>query len=433
MKKSQALKSVRKEFPILKTKTNGKPLVYLDSAATSQKPKAVLDTMQEFYENYNANIHRGVYAISEKATEQYENARGRVAEFIGAKDSSEIVFTSGTTQSVNLVAYTWGFANVKRGDNVVTTIMEHHSNFVPWLELCKKKGVQLRIALITKDGKIDLKEFYQLINRKTKLVVLTHVSNVLGTINPIERITKTLNAKPHTPARSPFRPSSSEARQGRLYPKIFIDGAQAVPHMLVNVQKLGCDFYVFSGHKMLAPTGVGVLWAKRELLEETPPFLTGGHMIREVTTRGAGWNDVPWKFEAGTAPIAEVIGLGAAIDYLTKIGMNTIRAYEECLTRYAMDKMKRIPGLVIYGPQNPRDRVGVISFTVEGAHPHDLATLLDEEGIAIRAGHHCAMPLHREALKIEASVRASFYIYNTKQEVDKLVRALAKVRRILGI
>ncbi len=413
MKKNQGSRSIKKDFPIVGKKINGKPLVFLDSASTSQKPRQVLEKVREFYENYNANIHRGVYAISEKATEEYEHVRTKVADLIGAQDPQEIVFTRGTTESVNLVAYTWGEANVKRGDNIVTTIMEHHSNFVPWQEVCKKKGAQFRVAPITKHGVLDLPKLYHLVDKRTKLVAFTHASNMLGTIHPAALITRKIKTRNKNVT-------------------ILIDGAQAVPHLAVDVQKLGCDFYVFSGHKMLAPTGVGVLWARKELLEEMPPFLTGGHMIIEVTTKYARWNDVPYKFEAGTQHIAGVIGLGAAIDYLTILGMAKVRQHEMELTRYAFSKLLRFPGIEIYGPTNIKNRTGVISFNIRDIHSHDLASFLDEKGIAIRAGHHCTMPLHREALGIEASARVSFYIYNTKEEIDRLVEGLYKAKKILA-
>ena len=424
-------RNLRKDFPILKRKINGKPLVYLDSTATSQKPKQVIKVVSDFYENCNANVHRGTYQISEEATEMYEGVREKVRKFIGADSIEEIIFTRGATESINLVCYTWGEANVKRGDNIVTTIMEHHSNFVPWQELCRKKGAELRIAPITKDGKIDLNKFYKLVNRKTKLVAINHASNMLGTINPVERIVKTLYPKPYT-----------------LNPKVLVDAAQSVPHLPTDVKKLSCDFLAFSGHKMLGPTGVGILYVKKDVLETMPPFMVGGHMIREVTTKESHWNDIPWKFEAGTSNIAQVIGLGAAIDYLSSVGMENIRKYEEGLTRYALRELQKVRGLRIFGPKNVKDRVGVISFVMEevhpvrsrervssrstsnGVHPHDIATLLDQEGIAVRAGHHCTMPLHREALDIEASARASLYIYNTREDIDRLVKALLKIQKM---
>lgn len=412
MFKSQSLKKLKKDFPIFKKKVNGKKLVYLDSTATSQKPRQVIEKLKEYYERYNANIHRAVYTIGERATQEYEDVRVKVADFIVASSPEEIVFTKGATEAINLVAYTWGEVNVRRGDNVVTTIMEHHSNFVPWQRLCKKRGAEFRVAPLTKEGKLDLKKFYSLVNKRTKLVAVTHASNMLGTINPVADITKKVKTKNRNT-------------------KVLIDGVQAVPHMPANVQKIGCDFYAFSGHKMLGPTGVGVLWARREILEEMPPFLTGGHMINEVTVENSTWNEVPHKFEAGTQNIAQVVGLGAAIDYLQKIGMRNVYRHEDELTRYALSRFKKIKGLELYGPKNARDRVGTISFNIKGVHSHDIAQIVAEEGICIRAGHHCTMPLHLY-LGIDASARASFYIYNTKEDVDKLVKALLKAKKILA-
>lgn len=405
-------KRLRNDFPILKRKINGRTLVYLDSAATSQKPKQVINAVSSFYSKYNANIYRGIYQISEEATALYEIVRKKVKDLINSDTTEEIVFTRGTTESINLIRYTWGEAIIRRGDNIVTTIMEHHSNFVPWQELCRKKKAELRIAPITKDGKLDLGKFYKLINKKTKLIAISHASNMLGTINPVAEISRKLKTR-------------------KLEARILVDGAQSVPHMPVDVRKLGCDFFAFSGHKMLGPTGIGVLYAKKDVLENMPPFLTGGHMIREVNTRSVSWNDIPWKFEAGTPNIAGVIGLGVAIDYLGKAEIKNIREHEEMLTSYAILKLRKISGLTIYGPKNCKNRVSVISFTIKGAHPHDIATLLDYDGISVRAGHHCTMPLHREALGIEASARASFYIYNTKDDVDRLVKTLKKAIQIL--
>ena len=408
MKKGQYI-NLKREFRIFRRRINGKPLIYLDSAATSQKPEQVIRAVSDFYAKHNANVHRGVYQLAEEATAMYEGVRKKVAEFIGAELPEEIIFTRGTTESINLVAYTWGEANIKRGDNIVATIMEHHSNFIPWQELCKRKNAQLRLAPITREGKLDVKKFYELIDRKTKLVAITHASNVLGTIKPIANIARNLRIK-----------------NNKL--RILVDGAQAVSHMPINVGKLDCDFYPFSGHKMLGPTGVGVLYAKKDILEKMPPFLFGGNMIRRVsTTARTAWNDVPWKFEAGTASIAQVIGLGAAINYLQKIGMRRIAEHDHSITSYVLNKMKDIRGIEIYGPRTAQDRVGVIAFNIKGIHPHDLATLLDKEGIAVRAGHHCAMPLHREALGTEASVRISLYIYNSEEDVDIFIKALEKI------
>ncbi len=417
------LRDVIKDFPILKRKVNGRPLIYLDSAATSQKPKQVVNAAADFYYKHNSNTHSGVYALAEEATQLYESAREKTAGFIGAQ-VHEIIFTKSATEAINLTAHSWGETNVAKGDNIVVTIMEHHSNFVPWQELCRKKGAQFRIAPITQEGRLNLKKLYSLVDKRTKLVAITHASNVLGTINPIAEIIKTLNAKFHT---LPLKADPPRAESA----KILVDGTQAIPHLPANVKKMDCDFYAFSGHKMLGPTGVGVLYAKEEILQAMPPFLTGGHMIKKVTSKLSEWADAPLKFEAGTANIAEVIGLGAAIDYLNAIGMERIWQREKELINYAIKKMKGVQDLIIYGPDTSSNRVGVISFNIKGVHPHDLATLLDQKGIAIRAGHHCAMPLHREALKIEASCRVSFYIYNTRQDIDKFVEALRGARRTL--
>ncbi len=402
-------KKVRKDFPIFERKIRGKPLIYLDSAATSQKPNSVIEAISDFYRNYNANIHRGIYQIAEEATKAYEQVREKTAKFIGAKSSSEIIFTRNTTESINLVAYTFGRENLKSGDNVIVTLMEHHSNFVPWQELCKRKGARFLAAEITKEGKLDLDKFLKLIDKKTKLIALAHISNMLGTINPIEEIIRRVKKKNRDV-------------------KVLVDGAQGIAHLKVDVAALDCDFYAFSSHKMLGPTCVGVLFVKKDILETLPPFLTGGHMVKAVSVKETIFNDLPWRFEAGTQNIAGVIGLGKAIDYLEKISLKEIKGYLKNLTAYALTELGSIEGIEIYGPKNPKERASLISFNLRGAHPHDLAQFLDRENIAVRAGHHCALPLHH-FFGIDASLRASFYIYNLKEEVDKLKEALVEAKK----
>src|SRR5216684_3182193 len=359
---------IRKDFPILTRQVHGKPLVYLDSTASSQKPRAVIDTMTYYYENYHANVHRGVYALSEEATAAMEKARIKVARFINARKGKQIIFTRNTTESINLVAYSWGGANIHTGDLIVLTIMEHHSNLIPWQLLAERTGARLEFIPVTEDGLLRLDVYEQLLRQQPKLVAFTHMSNVLGTINPARQMIEQAHAAGAT---------------------VLLDGAQSVPHFPVDVQELDADFLCFSGHKMLGPTGIGVLYGKRELLEAMPPFLGGGDMIRQVGLREATWNDLPWKFEAGTPAIAETIGLGAAVDYLNALGMEHVRQHEQAITSYAMEQLHTIPGLTIYGPPAAL-RGGVISFTLGDIHPHDLASILDQEvGVAIRAGHHC--------------------------------------------
>lgn len=400
------MKNIRKDFPILNQKVNGKPLVYFDNAATAQKPKQVIETVSNFYKTSNANIHRGIHALSEKATADFEKAREKTAKFIGANNNSEIIFTRNATESINLVAYSWGRQNIKRGDEILLTQMEHHANIVPWQILAKEVGAIIKYISITNAGELDLKILPKLLNKKTKLVGLVHASNVLGTINPIEKITRMAK---------------------RVGAAVLIDGAQSVPNMPVDVKKLVCDFFVFSSHKMMGPSGVGVLWAKKELLEKMPPFLGGGEMIKKVSfDKDPIYQDLPAKFEAGTPNIEGVIGLGAAIDYLNKIGMARIRKYEQELTAYALKKFSALNGVKIYGPKTARKRVGVICFNLGKIHAHDLASLLDEEGIAIRSGHHCAMPL-MSVLGITACARISFGVYNTRKEIDYFIKALEKI------
>lgn len=405
------VEKVRNDFPILERKVNGKPLIYLDNAATSQKPRQVIDSMVAFYSSYNANIHRAVHALSQEATEAYEGARERVAQFVHARQSEEIVFVRNATEAINLVAYSWGRANVRKGDLVVLTEMEHHSNIVPWLLLTREVGAELEYVPVTSEGTLDMHVFRDLIGRGPRLVCVTHISNVLGTINPISEIVR-------------------EAHSAGA--KILVDAAQSVPHMPVDVQLLDCDFLAFTGHKMVGPTGIGALYARRELLERMPPFISGGDMIKEVHLHDAAWNEVPWKFEAGTSNIAGGIGFGAAVDYLSKIGMANIRAHEKWLTKYALKKLLEIEEIELYGPTDPELRGAAISFNVGDIHAHDLASILDGEGIAIRSGHHCAQPL-MERLGVPATSRASFYLYNTDEEVNRLVEGLEKARRIFKL
>lgn len=398
--------ALRGDFPIFKRHIRGKPVVYLDSTASSLKPQPVLDAINEYYTQYSVNIFRGIYQLSEEATQKYEGAREKVAKFIGVANPNEIVFVRNATEALNLVAATWGRANLDSGSEIISTVMEHHANIVPWQEIAKVTGAKLSFAKVTDAFELDIAHLESLITAKTKVVVLTYVSNVLGTINPVGEIIKKIKSK---------------------NPKIVVvvDGAQAVPHMSVNLTSLGCDFFVFSGHKMLGPTGVGVLWGKYELLEAMPPYQTGGEMIKEVYLDHAIFKPSPHKFEAGTPHIAGVIGLGAAVDYLTKLGMDNVRKHEEEITRYALTKMQEISGLTIYGPQKSENKGGVVAFTVKGVHPHDLAQVLDQDNICIRSGNHCAMPLHTY-IKITATARASFYVYNTNEEVDLLVLGIKK-------
>ena len=400
---------VREDFPILKTKVNGHPLIYLDSASTSQKPQVVIDAVDEFYGEYNANVHRGIYTIGERSTAAYERARASTARFINAPDSHEIVFTRNATEAINLVAYSWGRKNIGRGDAIVLTEMEHHANLVPWQLLVQEKDGDLEFIPITDDGILRLDVFEVLLRLKPKLVAFTHVSNTLGTINPVAQM------------------AAMAHEAGAL---VLVDGAQAVPHVPVDVQALGADFYVFSGHKMLAPTGSGALWARRELLDAMPPFMAGGEMIREVHLRRSEWNDVPWKFEAGTPDIAAAIGLGAAAEYLMGLGMDRVREHEKQLLTYALVALQReLPSIQLYGPMDAGIRGGVIPFNLPGVHPHDVAQVLDRFGIAVRAGHHCTMPLH-ERLDLAATARASFNVYTTREDIDALVAGLMEVERV---
>ncbi len=402
------VQKVRQDFPILSRTVYGKPLVYLDNAATSQKPRQVIEALVHYYQGYNANIHRAIHRLGEEATAAYEETRAKVARFINAPAAECIIFTSNATEAINLVAYTWGRSNVHQGDELLLTVMDHHSNLVPWQRLAQEKGATARYIDITEEHTLDLSNLDDLLTERTKIVCLNQVSNCLGTINPVEEVAREAH------------------RRGAL---VLVDGAQSAPHLAVDVQALDCDFFAFSSHKMLGPTGVGVLYGRRELLEGMEPFLGGGEMIRQVTLEGATWNDVPWKFEAGTPNIGDVIAFGAAIDYLADIGMENVRAHEREITAHALRRLRQLEDIIVYGPLDAERRSGVISFNYPDIHPHDVGTILDREGVAIRAGHHCCMPLMRR-LGIAGTARASFYIYNTLAEVDALIGALGKVRTI---
>jgi cysteine desulfurase/selenocysteine lyase len=403
--------ALRADFPILHQEIHGHPLVYLDSASTSQKPSVVIDAVADYYRQYNANVHRGIYEIGEKATAAYEASRATVARFINAPDSHEIVFTRNATEAINLVAYSWGRRNIGRGDQIVLTEMEHHANLVPWQLLVQEVDGDLEFIPITDEGTLRLDVFEVLLRLKPKLVAFTQVSNTLGTINPVREMVEMAHAA------------------GAL---VLVDGAQAVPHVPVDVQALGADFYAFSGHKMLAPMGSGALWARRELLEAMPPFLAGGEMIREVHLRRSDFNEVPWKFEAGTPAVGDAIGLGVAAEYLMDLGMDAVRAHERELVAYALEVLPReVPGIELYGPLDPDVRGGVVPFNLPGIHPHDVAQVLDRFGVAVRAGHHCTMPLH-ERLDLAATARASFSVYSTTADIDALVGGLREVQRVFA-
>jgi cysteine desulfurase/selenocysteine lyase len=402
-------RAVRAQFPIFR-EPRGKPLLYLDSAATSQKPDAVLAAMDRYYKGYNANIHRGVYRIAEEATAAYEDARRRLAVFVNAPSPRELIFTRNSTEAINLVAYAWARRNVREGDAIVLTEMEHHSNLVPWHILAEERAIELRYVPVTPSGELDLAELPRLLaDGRVKLLGVVHVSNVLGTINPVAEIARVARAA------------------GAL---VLVDASQSVPHMPVDVQAMGADFVAFTGHKMLGPTGIGALWARREHLEAMPPFMGGGEMIREVKLSGSKWNELPWKFEAGTMPIAEAVGLGAAVEYLEGLGMDAVLAHDRELAVYALGRLAEVPGIRLLGPPAEK-RGGVVAFTLGDIHPHDIATVLDQDGIAVRAGHHCAMPLH-ERLGIPSSARASFHCYSVPEEVDALVQGLHRARKIFG-
>lgn len=402
------VESCRFHFPLLRRQVNGKPLVYLDNAATSQKPQVVIDAMIRYYYEENSNVHRGVHYLSERATESYEGARAKVQRYINARSTKEIIFVRGTTEAINLVAGSFGRTHLHAGDEVLISAMEHHSNIVPWQLVCEEKQARLRVIPMNDAGELLLDEYQKLLTEKTRIVAVTHISNALGTINPV----KSMIAMAHAHGIP-----------------VLVDGAQAVPHMRVDMQQLECDFYAFSAHKMFGPTGVGILYGKEALLDAMPPYQGGGDMIKSVTFEKTTFNDLPYKFEAGTPNIAGGIGLGAAIDYLSGMDMNAVMAYEAELLHYATTKLKEIPGLTIIG--TAKEKAGVISFVIEGVHPHDIGTILDYEGVAIRTGHHCAQPV-MQRFGIPATARVSFAFYNTKDEIDVLVHALHKVKEVLG-
>jgi cysteine desulfurase/selenocysteine lyase len=407
----RTIADIRQDFPILSRQVHGKPLVYLDSCASSQKPAAVIEAMTNYYQSYNANIHRGVYAISEEATAAVDKARIKVARFIHARQSKQVIFTRNTTESINLVAYSWGNQNINAGDLIVLTEMEHHSNLVPWQLLAQRTGARIEFIPVTDDGFLRLDVYAQLLTQQPKLVAFTHMSNVLSTINPVQEMTAQAHAA------------------GAI---VLLDAAQSAPHLPLDVQALDVDFLCFSAHKMLGPTGIGVLYGKKALLEAMPPFMSGGDMIRSVHLHESTWNDLPWKFEGGTPAIAEAIGFGAAIDYLNAVGMEHIQQHEREITAYALGQLQQIPGLTIYGPSDINKRGGIISFTLPEIHPHDLASILDQEvGVAIRAGHHCAQPL-MERFGLAATARASFYLYTLPEEIDILVSGIQKARHIFS-
>jgi cysteine desulfurase/selenocysteine lyase len=410
MAKTLNLGDIRAEFPILKRETRpGVPLIYLDSAATSQKPRCVIEAMSAFYQDHNANIHRGVHRLAEESTESYEDARRRIARFIGASSPREIVFTRNATEAINLVSHSWGGANLKAGDLVLLTEMEHHSNIVPWQMLAAERGLRLEFVPVLDDGTLDLDAYQRLLALGPRLVGFTQMSNMLGTINPVREMTELAHGA------------------GAV---VLVDGAQSVPHMAVDVASLGADFLAFSAHKMCGPTGIGVLYGREKILDAMPPFLGGGDMIKRVRLGEFKANDLPYKFEAGTPAIAEVIGFGAAVDFLSEIGMAAIQAHEQEIIGYALDRLAEVPGVRVYGPEASQ-KGAVASFTLDGTHPHDVAQILDDRGIAVRAGHHCAMPIH-EKFGIPATTRASFYLYNSQSEVDRLVEAVYHVKEIFS-
>ncbi|EPN3918932.1 cysteine desulfurase [Listeria monocytogenes] len=405
------IQKIRADFPILAQEINEKPLAYLDNAATSQKPKQVIEALTHYYEFDNANVHRGVHTLAARATDAYESARGKVAKFIHAREVAEIIFTRGTTSAINLVVDSYAEGTIEAGDEIVISYLEHHSNLIPWQQLAKRKGAVLKYIELEEDGTISVEQAKKTIGEKTKIVALAHVSNVLGTITPIKEIA---------------------AIAHQFGAVILVDGAQAVPHMEVDVVDLDADFYAFSGHKMMAPTGIGALYGKRELLDAMEPTEFGGEMIDFVELYDSTWKELPWKFEAGTPIIGGAIALGAAIDYLAEVGLENIHAHEQALASYAIEEMSKIEGITIYGPKDASKRCGLVTFNLEGAHPHDIATILDEDGIAIRAGHHCAQPLMKW-LDVSSTARASFYIYNTKEEIDALIDGLKLTKEYFGL
>ena len=399
---------IRADFPILQRQVNGRPLIYLDNAATTQKPRQVIDALVDFYTTTNANVHRGVHTLSVESTDMYEAARERIGRFVGARSPEEIVFVRNTTEALNLVAVCWGRDQLKPGDEILATALEHHSNLVPWQRVAQETGARIRLIHLTPDGTVDLEDYRQLLSPRTRVVAIAHASNVLGTITDLAEV------------------SDMAHRVGAI---VVADGAQSVPNVPTDVTALGIDFLAFSGHKMLGPTGIGALWGRRELLEQMPPFLGGGGMIREVFEDRATWAPLPEKFDAGTPNVADSIALGVAADYLDRLGMPNVRAHEIDVAGYALERLAGISDVDVYGPRDPSLRTGVVSFNLRGVHPHDAGTVLDEAGIAVRAGHHCCQPLHR-VLDVAATLRASFYVYNTRDEVDALVDALGTARRL---
>jgi len=399
---------IREDFPILRRQVNGRPLIYLDNAATTQKPRQVIDALVDFYTNTNANVHRGVHTLSVESTDLYEAARERIGRFVGAASPEELVFVRNTTEGLNLVAASWGRANLKPGDEILATTLEHHSNLVPWQRVAQETGARIRLIRLTPDGTVDLEHLQELLGPRTRVVAIAHASNVLGTITDLADVSE---------------------RAHRVGAIVVADGAQSVPNIPTRVSELGIDFLAFSGHKMLGPTGIGGLWGRRELLEEMPPFLGGGGMIREVFDDHATWAPLPEKFDGGTPDFADAVALAAAVDYLDALGMENVRAHEIEVAGYALERLGSIPDVAVYGPRDPGLRTGVVSFNLDGVHPHDAGTILDEAGIAVRAGHHCCQPLHR-MLDVAATLRASFYIYNSLDEVDALVDALGTARRL---
>jgi len=405
------VQAVRNDFPILSRLVNGKPLVYLDNAATSHKPRQVIDALVDYYERYNSNVHRGVHTLSVEATEHYEEARSKVARFINAPEPEHVIWVRNTTEAINLVAKTWAKANVHAGDEILVTEMEHHSNLVPWQQLAAEQGATLKFIALDDDYKLDLSDLDSLLTPKTRIVAITHMSNVLGTITPVEQLIEAAH---------------------RVGAVVLLDAAQSVPHLPIDVQKLGCDFLAFSGHKMLAPTGIGCLYVRGEMLDEIEPFLYGGEMVLAVTFETASWAPLPMRFEAGTPNIADAIGMGAAVDYLQALGMDNVRQHEVALTRYAVERFRELEEVTTFGTADIEMRGGVVSFYLDSVHPHDLGQVLDSHGIAIRTGHHCAMPLVRSRLHVPATARASFYLYNTESEVDALIDGLKATMDYFG-
>ncbi|TMG43575.1 MAG: cysteine desulfurase [Chloroflexi bacterium] len=402
---------IRADFPVLSRTVRGKPVVYLDNAATSQKPRQVIDAMRRVFEEHNANIHRGVYEFSERTTAAFEEARAKVARLLNAPSEREVIFVRNATEGVNLVAYSWGRENIKPGDRIVTTVLEHHSDFVPWQQLAKDVGAQVVVVDIDDEGRLRRDQLSAELRKGAKLLAITHTSNGLGTVNPVKEIAAEAHAVGAT---------------------VVVDAAQAVPHTPVDVQALGADFLVFSGHKMLAPPGSGAVWGRTALLEEMRPFLYGGDMISRVTVSMTEWNELPWKFEAGTSSYVDAIGLGAAVDYLTDVSLERIHEHELSLVGYLLPRLGEIPGVTIYGPKTLESRVGVVSFNIEGIHPHDVATIFDREAVCVRAGHHCNQPLMTR-LGVPATTRASFYLYNTIEECDALVRVVHAAKKVFGV